>query len=48
MLTDTMPRYALYRERRVRITDYDDNYFQIVLTNDTVTWVHRRQLRMLK
>jgi hypothetical protein len=49
MLSDTMPRYAIYRNRKVRIVDYEDDWFEIVTPHDDRrTWVHRRMLRMVK
>ena len=47
---NNIPRYGLYHGRRVRITNYDPDgqLFQIVLPNDSTTWVQRKMITFIK
>jgi len=43
-----IPRYALYRRRKVRVAGYDEGRFLIIDTDDSQTWVKRDQLTFLR
>lgn len=49
-LPDSVPRYAIYRERKVRILAYHqaNGYFEILDMYDQTRMVKRSQLRFLK
>lgn len=49
-LPDSVPRYAIYRERKVRILAYHkaNGYFEILDIHDQTRVVKRTQLRFLK
>lgn len=50
-MTDSLgniPRYALFRGRKVRIAYYDDGKFGIIDTDDSQREVTRQQLIFLK
>lgn len=42
-----IPRYAIFRNHKVRIVSYEDNKFRILDTNDHIISVRRSQLRFL-
>lgn len=49
-LPDDVPRYAIYRDRKVRILAYHpaNGYFEILDIHDQTRMVNRDQLRFLK
>jgi len=49
-LPDSVPRYAIYRERKVRILAYykANQYFEILDIHDQRKMVTRKELRFIK
>lgn len=43
-----IPRYAIFRDRKVRVVDYEDGRFRIIDTDDSTRTVSRSQLKFIK
>lgn len=43
-----IPRYAIFRDRKVRIVDYEAGRFRIIDTDDSSRTVVRSQLTFIK
>lgn len=47
-MPDELPRYVIFRKRRVRVIGYEDNKFVLLDHNDQKHWVTRDRITFIK